>query len=237
MNFDLEYNAERSTLIIPEYGRHIQKLINHCKGLEEKEERNKMARAIVGVMGNVQPHLRDVPDFKHKLWDQLFIMADFELDVDSPYEKPSREELAEKPIHLGYPKLRSKYRFYGNTIQIMIEEAITWPEDDKREGLYYAIANHMKKCYLNWNKDTVDDRVIFKHLLDLSHGKIDLAPREEPLSDSKNFLRKKTNTNQNHNNNNSNNNNNNNPKGGHKGGQKSNNNKKKNFSKRTFKRN
>ncbi|PCI35003.1 MAG: methionyl-tRNA formyltransferase [Flavobacteriaceae bacterium] len=224
MNFDLEYNAERSDLIIPEYGRHIQKLVNHCKGLEDREERNKMARAIVGVMGNIQPHLRDVPDFKHKLWDQLFIMAEFELDVDSPYDKPSREELAEKPIHLGYPTLASKYRYYGNTIQIMIDEAITWPEDDKRDGLYFAIANHMKKCYLNWNKDTVDDHIIFKHLLVLSHGEIDLEPRGEALSDSKNFLRKKTNTNTSS------------PKGGHKGGQKSSN-KKKNYSKRTFKRN
>jgi len=226
MNFDLEYNAERTDLIIPEYGRHIQKLINHCIALEDREERNKMARAIVSVMGNIQPHLRDVPDFKHKLWDQLFIMADFKLDVDSPYEKPSKEELTEKPVHLGYPKLASKYRYYGNTIQIMIDEAITWPEDDKREGLYFAIANHMKKCYLNWNKDTVDDRVIFKHLLDLSHGKIDLEPRGESLSDSKNFLRKKTNTHTSSN------------KGGHKSGQKSSNsNKKKNYSKRTFKRN
>ena len=100
MTFDLEYNSKRSKLIIPEYGRHIQKLVNHCIALEDKEERNTMAKAIIDVMGNLQPHLRDVPDFKHKLWDQLHIMADFQLDVDSPYETPSKEELQESPERL-----------------------------------------------------------------------------------------------------------------------------------------
>ena len=100
MTFDLEYNSERTLMIIPEYGRHIQKLVNHCVALETKEERNKMAKAIVDVMGNLQPHLRDVPDFKHKLWDQLFIMADFKLDVDSPYPQPSKEELQEAFNHI-----------------------------------------------------------------------------------------------------------------------------------------
>ncbi len=104
MTFDLEYNSERPLLIIPEYGRHIQKLVDYCISLASKEERNKMAQAIIDVMGNLQPHLRDVPDFKHKLWDQLHIMSDFQLDVDSPFDKPSKEELREKPERLGYPK-------------------------------------------------------------------------------------------------------------------------------------
>ena len=97
MTFDLEYNSERPLMIIPEYGRHIQKLIDHCVSLPTKDERNIMAKAIVDVMGNLQPHLRDVPDFKHKLWDQLYIMSDFQLEADSPYPKPSKEELEEKP--------------------------------------------------------------------------------------------------------------------------------------------
>ena len=101
MEFELEYNCERPHLIIPEYGRHIQKLIDHCIALEDIEERNTMAKAIVDVMGNLQPHLRDVPDFKHKLWDQLFIMSDFKLEVDSPYEKPEREVLQAKPEALS----------------------------------------------------------------------------------------------------------------------------------------
>lgn len=191
MEFDLEYNGERPHLIIPEYGRHIQKLIDHCILIEDVEERNKMARAIVDVMGNLQPHLRDVPDFKHKLWDQLFIMSDFKLEVDSPYEKPEREVLQAKPEALAYPKSASKYRFYGNNIQTMIDVALTWEEGEPRDALYFAIANHMKKCYLNWNKDTVEDSVIFQHLIELSNGKIDLTQSTEPLSEIKELLRKR----------------------------------------------
>lgn len=189
--FDLEYNSERETLIIPEYGRHIQKLVNHCLGLEDREERNTMAKAIINVMGNLQPHLRDVPDFKHKLWDQLHIMADFKLDVDSPYETPSKEELTEKPAKLEYPKSASKYRFYGTNIQTMIDVALTWEDGDMKEALVFTIANHMKKCYLNWNKDTVEDGVILEHLYELSDGKIDIRNIEEELADSKNLMKKR----------------------------------------------
>ena len=189
MTFDLEYNSERTLMIIPEYGRHIQKLVNHCVGLETKEERNKMAQAIIHVMGNLQPHLRDVPDFKHKLWDQLHIMSDFHLDAESPYEKPSKEELQEKPERLNYPKSASKYRFYGNNIQIMIDTALTWEDGEMKDALVYTIANHMKKCFLSWNKDTVDDDVIFNHLFELSDGKLDLRNSEEPLSEVKDLLK------------------------------------------------
>ncbi len=192
MEFELEYNSGRSLMIIPEYGRHIQKLVNHCVALETKEERNTMAKAIVDVMGNLQPHLRDVPDFKHKLWDQLFIMSGFDLDADSPYDRPSKEELQEKPEGLPYPKSASRYRYYGNNIQTMINVALSWEDGEKRDALVFTIANHMKKCYLNWNKDTVDDAVIFKHLLDLSDRKIDLTNSEEKLSESKNLLRKRS---------------------------------------------
>ncbi len=191
IDYDLEYNAERPHLIIPEYGRHIQKLVDHCIALETKEERNEMALAIVDVMGNLQPHLRDVPDFKHKLWDQLYIMSDFKLDADSPYEIPSKEELQEKPESLPYPKSASKYRFYGNNIQIMIDTVLTWEEGDMKDALVYTIANHMKKCFLNWNKDTVEDDVIFKHLFELSDGKIDIRDSEDALSESINLLRKR----------------------------------------------
>jgi len=192
MEFELEYNSERSLMIIPEYGRHMQKLVNHCVLLETKDERNTMAKAIVDVMGNLQPHLRDVPDFKHKLWDQLFIMSDFKLDAESPYDMPSQEELQAKPEVLPYPKSASRYRYYGNNIHTMISVALTWDEGEKKDALVYTIANHMKKCYLNWNKDTVDDAVIFKHLLDISDGKIDFTNSDEVLSESKNLLRKRT---------------------------------------------
>ena len=187
---DLEYNSEREKLIIPEYGRHIQKLVNHCVALEDREERNTMAEAIVHVMGNMQPHLRDVPDFQHKLWDQLFIMSDYRLDVDTPYPKPEREVLQAKPEPLSYPRSASKYRFYGNNIQIMIDTALTWAEGEMKDALVYAIANHMKKCYLNWNKDTVDDDVILSHLDELSGGKLSLKDKDV-LSDSKDLMKQK----------------------------------------------
>ena len=187
MTFDLEYNSERTKLIIPEYGRHIQKLVDHCVSLASRDERNIMAKAIIDVMGNLQPHLRDVPDFKHKLWDQLHIMSDFKLDVDSPYEQPSQEELREKPEPMPYPKSASKYRFYGTNIQTMIDVALTWEEGDMREALAFAIANHMKKCYLNWNKDHVEDEVIFDHLYELTDGQINFKGREDELVDEKNI--------------------------------------------------
>lgn len=189
---NLEYNTEREHLIIPEYGRHMQKMINHAKSLETKEERNKCAKAIISVMGNLQPHLRDVPDFQHKLWDQLFIMADFELDADSPYPMPSKEFLELRPEPLKYPQNFPKYRFYGNNIKTMIDVANTWEEGELKEALIFTIANHMKKCFLNWNKDTVEDDVIFQHLYELSDGKINLKNAEEDLSDASSLMRTKT---------------------------------------------
>ena len=189
---NLEYNTEREHLIIPEYGRHMQKMISYAKELENSEERNKVAKAIISVMGNMQPHLRDVPDFQHKLWDQLFIMADFDLDVDSPYPKPTREFLQARPEPLKYPQNFPKYRFYGNNIKTMIDVANTWEEGDLKDALIFTIANHMKKCFLNWNKDTVEDDVIFNHLYELSGGKINLKEVDEDLSDATSLMRTKT---------------------------------------------
>lgn len=186
---NLEYNTERPKLFIPEYGRHFQKMVDRAVSIEDRDERNKVAKAIISVMGNLQPHLRDVPDFQHKLWDQLFIMSDFKLDVDSPFPITSKEVLQQRPEPLEYPQNHPKYRFYGNNIKRMIDVAVKWEKGDMRSGLEYAIANHMKKCYLNWNKDTVDDAVIFGHLKELSNGEIDLAGDGENLTDSGQFLK------------------------------------------------
>ena len=202
MTDQLEYNTEREHLIIPEYGRHIQKMINHAKSQENKEERNNLAKAIISVMGNLQPHLRDVADFQHKLWDQLFIMSNFELDVDSPFDKPIKEELQARPEPLGYPQNHPKYRFYGNNIKTMIDVAITWEDNELKEALILNIANHMKKCFLNWNKDTVEDDVIFNHLYELSNKKIDLKSSPIELTDANNLLRNKSKFHKKHNNNN-----------------------------------
>lgn len=184
----LEYNTERTGLIIPEYGRHIQKMVDQAVGCPDKKERNKMAKAIIGVMGNLNPHLRDVPDFQHKLWDQLFIMSGFNLDVDSPFPKPSKEIYEEKPEKLNYPQNHPKYRFYGNNIKKMIDVATNWDEGEMKKELIYVIANHMKKCFLKWNKDSVDDVIIFNHILELSNGKIKIDKNSKPLTDSKDLI-------------------------------------------------
>ena len=185
----LEYNSERPHLIIPEYGRHLQKLIDQAAAIEDREERNKAAKYIISVMGSLNPHLRDVPDFQHKLWDQIFIMSDFNLDVDSPYPIPSKEMLSQKPERLGYPQNFPKYRFYGNNIKYMIDVANKWEEGELKNALIMVIANHMKKSYLSWNKDTVKDEVIFEHLLELSGGKINLLKTEEELSNSSDLMK------------------------------------------------
>ena len=186
---NLQYNTERSMLAIPEYGRHIHKMIQQVLAEENKEERNKQAQAIIGIMGNLNPHLRDVADFQHKLWDQLFIMSNFELDVDAPFPKPDAEVLAAPPTPLAYPQSYPKYRFYGNNIKGMIDVIVEWEEGDLKEALVYVIANHMKKCFLNWNKDTVEDKVIFGHLAELSNGKLVINSEDEVLSASENLIR------------------------------------------------
>ena len=191
----LEYNTEREHLIIPEYGRHIQKMINHAIAQDSKEERNKLAKAIISVMGNMQPHLRDVPDFQHKLWDQLFIMSDFKLDADSPFEKPSKENLSLVPEPLAYPQNYPKYRFYGNNIKTMIDAAAKWEEGEMKNALVFTIANHMKKSFLCWNKDTVEDVVIYDHLFELSGGKFDIRNTDKTLTESSQLLKMQRKTN------------------------------------------
>ncbi len=185
----LEYNAERSALFIPEYGRHLQKLIDQVVVIEDREERNKAARYVINVMGTLNPHLRDVPDFQHKLWDQIFIMSDFKLEVDSPHPIPTRDVINLKPERLPYPQKNPKYRFYGNNITSMINIANSWEEGELKSALIMVIANHMKKSYLSWNKDTVTDQVIFEHLYELSDGRINLSQSEEELSTTTDLIR------------------------------------------------
>ena len=185
----LEYNGERPHLIIPEYGRHLQKLIDQATVIEDKEKRNQAAKYIIQVMGSLNPHLRDVPDFQHKLWDQIFIMSDFKLDVDSPYPIPTRDVIHLKPERLAYPQKNPKYRFYGNNIKYMIDVANSWEDGEMKNALVKVIANHMKKSYLSWNKDTVTDAVIFEHLYELSDGKLNLLQSTEELLTTTDLMR------------------------------------------------
>ena len=171
----MEYNTERNQLLMPEYGRHIQQLVDHCKSLATKEERNEMALAIVEFIGQRNPHLRDEENYKHKLWDHLYILANYELDVDAPYPFPTREELAQKPKKMEYPKLQGDYKFYGKSILQLIEKAIELEEGDEKEALIEVIANNMKKSYNVYNKEHVQDEVIFRHLKELSENRLDLT--------------------------------------------------------------
>jgi hypothetical protein len=179
---ELDYNSLREQLIIPEYGRHLQKLIALAVDLKDKEERNKAAKHIISVMGVLNPHLRDVAEFQHKLWDQIYIMSDFKLDIDSPFPLPTRELLQQRPDKLPYPQKRPKYRFYGNNIMKMIEKCLELAPGKERNALITLTANQMKKGFLEFNKDKVEDEVIFEHLIELSKGKLEFDLNEIKLA-------------------------------------------------------
>jgi len=171
----MDYNTSLPHMIIPEYGRNIQKMIDFAISVENREERNKVVQAIINVMGQLNPHLRDVTDFKHKLWDHIFIISDFKLDVDSPYPKPTRETFQTKPDRVLYPSNDIRYKHYGKTVERIIAKAREYPEGEEKKALVEQIANLMKRSYLTWNRDSVNDEVILKQLGELSKGELKLA--------------------------------------------------------------
>jgi hypothetical protein len=168
----MEYNTQREHMILPEYGRNVQNMIAHAMELADREQRNKAALAIIEVMGQLNPHLRDVDDFKHKLWTHLFVMSDFKLDVDSPYEKPDREVLSEKPQIMDYPKSKIKYGHYGKYTEKILKETVEEQDEKTKEYLKNTMANFMKKQFLAYNNDTVENNVIAQQLSELSGGKL-----------------------------------------------------------------
>lgn len=183
----MEYNTSLPKLIIPEYGRNVQNMVQYLLTIEDREERNKQAYNLVEIIGNLNPEIRNLPDYKHKLWDHIYIMSDFQLDVDSPYPKPARETFLEKPEQVAYPRNNRRYRHYGNVIRKMIDYAVEQEAGDYKEKLKVAIANHMKKTYLVWNKDTVDDQVILNEMNELAEGRLkledlDLKDKQELVS-------------------------------------------------------
>ncbi len=185
----MDYNSNRKKLALPEYGRNIQNMVDYLLTIEDSEKRNKSAQTVIDVMGNLFPHLRDVQEFKHKLWDHLAIMSDFKLDIDYPYQPPSPETLAEKPNKVPYNQHRIKIKHYGRTMELMIEKATEY-EGEEREIMIEQLANHMKKSYLAWNKDAVDDRKIFNDLDEMSRG--ELKTKDDlVLADIKTLIGKK----------------------------------------------
>ena len=176
----LSYNTERPQLHIPEYGRNVQNMIDHAKRIESKEERNRAVRAIIDVMGQLNPHLRDVEDYTHKLWTHLFIMSDFEIDVESPYPIPEPEKLRERPQDMKYPKNKSKYGHFGYYTEEMIR-TVANDVDDKEEQEYMTavLANLLKKNYLMFHTENVENGAIASHLKELSKGKLKVENPEQ----------------------------------------------------------
>lgn len=169
-----DYNSTRNKLILSEYGRNVQNMVKYIVALPTKEERNRYAQVVIDLMGFLNPHLRDVADFKHKLWDHLHIISDFQIDVDSPYPKPSPDVIHFKPERLQYPHQRIRYKHYGKTIELMIEKAKSIEEPERKQHMVQAIANFMKMAYIQWNKDSVADESILADLRELSKGDLKL---------------------------------------------------------------
>ncbi len=186
----MDYNTSRRPLILPEYGRNVQKLVEHLMTIEDDKERNRMAGTIINIMGNMNPHLRDINDFKHKLWDHLIIMSNFQVDIDTPYPKPTKEILFTKPNPIPYNTNEITYRHFGRIIEQLIKKAIEFEDGDEKDALIEIIANHMKKSYLMWNKETVSDETIFEALKTLSDGKIDMLNEDLKLQHSREIFSK-----------------------------------------------
>lgn len=171
----MDYNTSRKKLVLPEYGRNIQKMVLHLKTVEDREERNRLAQAVIHIMGNMNPHLRDVGDFKHKLWDHLAIISDFELDVDSPYPKPELEKLYEAPGKLPYKNAREvKFMHYGRVLENMVKRTADYPDGDEKNYLIEVVCNQMKKSFLNWNRESVSDDLIFSDFRRLTNDQVEI---------------------------------------------------------------
>src|SRR5215510_2835403 len=168
----MEYNTTRNDLAMREYGRHIQKMIEHVMTIEDPERRQRNAQAVIELMGFLNPHLKNVEDFRHKLWDHLFLISDFKLEVKSPYPIPTKETLKAKPKPLKYPKRYPKFSHLGKNLEVIINKALQEENPDKRLGFANAIAYYMKLAYNNWHKETVHDDAIQSELTGITHGQL-----------------------------------------------------------------
>ncbi len=198
----MKYNTELSKLIIPEYGRHIHQIIESLSEIKDKKKRNEQAEIVIQIMGNLNPHLRDVNDFKHKLWDHLFIMSDYKLDVDSPYPIPEKKEQEERPKIINNTQGSVKYRHYGKFVIDMLSKVHEIKEEEIKNKVIISIANQMKRSYINWNKSNVLDEFIFSQIEEISNGTVKVPEKtvlenihvyHKPHSQHKSGVRKKTN--------------------------------------------
>ncbi len=174
---NMEYNTTRNHLTMREYGRHIQKMVEYVLTLEDKEKRQRNAMALIELMGFLNPHLKNVEDFRHKLWDHLFLISDFKLDVESPYPIPTRETLKAKPERLAYPKKYPKFNHLGKNIEVVINKALKEENPEKRQGFANSIAYYMKLTYSNWHKELVHDDNIQTELNNITEGQLEFNNR------------------------------------------------------------
>lgn len=190
----MEYNTQLKKLALPEYGRNIQNMVDYCLTIPDREERKRCANSIINIMGNLFPHLRDVNDFKHILWDHLAIMSDFKLDIDYPYEIIKKEDLNSKPGKIEYSRPNMAYRHYGKTLEKMINIATSLEDEEEKEQFVLLVATHMKKSYIQWNKE-VEDPKIFADLYELSNKKLDLRNSGIKLPEMKDLTQRNNNNN------------------------------------------
>ena len=173
----MEYNTGRNHLMMKEYGRHIQKMVEYLLSIQDREERQRNAYAVIELMGFLNPHLKNVEDFRHKLWDHLFLISDFTLDVDSPYPIPTKETLKAKPEVLAYPKRYPKFNHLGKNIEVVIDKALKEENPEKKQGFANAIAYYMKLTYSNWHKELVHDDNIQTELSAITKGELEFNNR------------------------------------------------------------
>lgn len=192
----MEYNTQLKRLALPEYGRNIQNMVDYCMTIEDRNERQRCAESIIVIMGNMFPHLRDVNDFKHILWDHLAIMSDFSLDIDYPYEVIKKEDLHTAPGKIEYSRRDMSYRHYGKTLEKMVHLLTSFEEGEEKEQFLFLVLSHMKKSYIQWNKE-VDDQKIFIDLYELSDHKVDVRNSTIKLPDFKDLNTQRSNSNNN----------------------------------------
>jgi len=237
----MKYNTTRDKLVMPEYGRNIQQMVDFLRTIEDPVVRQKNAKSIIELMGVLNPHLKNVEDFRHKLWDHLYLIADFDLDVESPYPTPTKEKLFKKPEPIPYPKMHRKHRHLGKNLTAVIDKALATTDEDKRKGFTHSIAYYMKLAYTNWHKEPVHDDMIKDELSEITKGELNYTAggikvrfdnnRQGNPQHKKNAGGNNQNRNNNQgnkNNNQGNNRNNNNPQANNNNNRKNNNNKRRN---------
>ena len=170
----MEYNTARPHMIIPEYGRHVQKMAQHLLTIKSKKERTTASEVVIQTMPQVHPYAKDSEELRRKLWDHLYIITDYKLDVDGPYPKPSADLFESKPKRLQYPASTLKYKHYGKITNELIKKAVKLKDGGEKDALVESIAILMKKAFMMWNKSSVSDSVIVNDLREMSQGKLEI---------------------------------------------------------------